>query len=377
MADTRTQNGTRNIIAGLVNRVILLFLPLFVRSVMVATLGSQYLGLSSLFTSILTVLNLSELGFGAALTYSMYKPVAENDMYRICTILGYYKKIYNLISIIVLVAGTAFLPFLPHFIGGEWPREINIYILYYIYLINVVLSYALFAHKRALLIAYQRYDMITNINTMLSIGLYIIQIILLFVTSNYYLYVCILPLSTIIDNLWVAFVTKKMFPNLECKTAISKEDKHAIKQHVKGLGIQKLCSTSRNSFDSIIISMNLGLAATAIYNNYYSIMLAVHMFLYQIPNAIRASVGNSIASENTSKNFKNYSLFNFIYMWISGWCAICLLCLFQPFMQLWMGETNMLSEKTVILYCIYFMEFSLSDMLCLYRDAAGLWWYGK
>ena len=301
---------------------------------MVVTLGNSYLGLSSLFTSILTVLNLSELGFGAALAYSMYKPVAENDKQRICTILGYYKKIYRIISIAVLSAGTVLLPFLPQFIGGEWPKEINIYVLYYIYLINVVLSYALFAHKRALLTVYQRYDIITNINTVLSIGMYTIQIVLLFVTSNYYLYVCILPLFTIIDNLWVAFVTKKAFPDLECKAAISQEDRNAIRKHVKGLGIQKLCSTSRNSFDSIIISMNLGLAATAVYNNYYSIMLAVHMFLYQIPNAVRASVGNSIASENRCKNFKNYSLFNFIYMWISGWCTICLLCLFQPFMQI-------------------------------------------
>lgn len=372
------KNGARNITAGFINRVILMLLPVLLRSTIVSALGSGYLGLSSLFLSILDVLNLSELGFGEALVYSMYKPIAENDEERICAILGFYKKIYHIISIVILVIGLFLMPFIPHLIRGEWPEDINIYLLYLIYLFNAILSYSLFAHKRSLLTAYQRNDIISNVSTILSLTSYSIQIIVLLITQNYYVYVCILPIFTIVNNLVVAVITKKKYPYLYAeKKAISILDKNAIKKHVKGLAIQKIGAATRNSFDNIIISMSLGLTATAIYGNYYSIMFAVHIFLYQIPNAIRASVGNSITSEGVSKNFRDFNLISFIYMWISGWCVVCLICLFQPFMQIWMGRNNLFPMDIVVLFCVYFIEFSFSDILWLYRDAAGLWWHGR
>lgn len=375
--ESRARNSTRNIVAGVINRIALLLLPFITRTLLINVLGSIYLGLSSLFTSILTVLNLSELGFGSALVYSMYKPIAEKDEKKICALLALYKKVYYLIGCILCILGLCLLPFIPYLIKKTWPSDINIYVLYMIFLFNTVISYFFFSYKKALLAAYQRSDLLSSINTIVSFFLYITQILLLIIFRNYYIYIIVVPAFTILENIWVDLITKKKYPNIVCWGKVSKADLGEIKNHIKGIALQKICSASRNSFDSIVISMYLGLTSIAIYGNYFYIISSIHSFLYQIPNAIRASVGNSVTSESLEKNYNDFKTFNFLYMWISGWCFSCLICLYQPFMDVWVGEKMMFPMRTVILFCIYFYELSMSDIIALYKDGAGLWWYGR
>lgn len=373
----RTKNGVRNIAAAVVNRLILTLMPFVVRTVIVKFLGSDYLGLNGLFTSVLVVLNLAELGFGSALVYSMYKPIAENDEDKICALLSLYKKIYIYIGIVILSVGSILTPFLPKLIKSDVPPDVNLYILYFIYLFNTAGSYFVFADRRALLIAHQRSDITSNINTIISVILYTTQIVVLIAFKNYYVYIIALPVFTILENIFVGFRSKKDYGHLICKGEISKDEKKKIGTHIKGLAIQNFCSASRNAFDSIVISMYFGLTSIAIYNNYYYIMNAVHAFLYQIPNSIRATVGNSIAGETINKNFRDFNVMTLIYQWGSGWCLCCLLCLYQPFMKLWMGEPLMASFSTIVLLCLYFFELCMSDIIVLYKDGAGLWWHGR
>lgn len=375
--ESRTKNGIRNIIASIINRILFIILPFITRTIFINILGKSYLGLNGLFTSILNILNLTELGFGSALVYSMYKPAAENDKEKLCALLKIYQKIYRIIGVTILVCGLVLMPFLPKLIKGTWPADINIYILFFIYLLNVSISYFAYAYKKALLTAYQRSDIITNVASVITTVTYLVQIILLLIWKNYYIYVCVLPLFTLADNLVTAHIVSKKFPDIVCRGEILREDKNVIKDHVKGIALQKICSHSRNSFDSIVISMYLGLESIAIYNNYYYIMNSVHAFMYLIPNAIRASVGNSVMSESLEKNYDDFNTMSMIYMWISAWSTTCLLCLYQPFMTLWMGKDMLLPMSTIILICFYFYELCMSDIISLYKDGAGLWWFGR
>jgi len=376
-SDTRTKNGIRNIGAAIVNSSILLLLPFITRTAIIRILGSNYLGLSSLFSSIFTVLNLADLGFGSALVFSMYKPVADNDKEKVSALLNMYRRIYYIIGIVIFIAGLTLMPFLHYLIKGPWPINVNIYLLYLIYLINTSISYFIFSYKQALFIAYQRSDILSNIKTIISLAIYTLQLVILITIRNYYVYVIVLPVFTIIENIITAVIANRLFPDLSCKGKITIPEKRIIRDHVKGIALQKICSVSRNSFDSIVISFYLGLTTVAIYGNYYYIMSSIHNILYLIPNSIRASVGNSIACESVEKNYRDFKVISFIYMWLSGWCCICLLCLYQPFMQLWMGNHYMFPPETMLLFCFYFYELSMSDIISLYKDGAGLWWYGR
>lgn len=373
----RTENAKRNILFGFINKIITLLLPFIIRMVLIKQLGSQYLGLGSLFSSILQVLNLTELGVSSAIIYSMYKPVAEDDMGTLCAILNFYRKVYYIIALIIFVLGMCFLPFLKYLINGEIPSDINIYLLYLIYLCSSICSYLFFAYKNALILAYQRTDVISNINTIVHIFTYTLQIVVIVSTKNYYLYAIILIIAVILQNISTQITSKALYPEIVCSGNLEKNIKNDIKEKAKGLLVNKLCQTSRNSFDSIFISAFLGLTDTAIYNNYYYIMNAVIALIGVIAPAIVAGVGNSIVTETQQKNYEDMKIINFIYMWIGGWCTVCLLCLYQPFSELIFGKNMLFPFGVVVLFCLYFYVLKMGDIRGVYSDAKGLWWENK
>ena len=333
----RTENSIRNIFWGVISKFVMLFFPFIIRTILIKSLGADYLGLNSLFTSILTVLNLAELGFSSAVVFNMYKPIAENDADTVCALMAYYRKVYHVIGVCVTVVGVALIPFLPHLISGSYPQSINITVLYLLFLANTSVSYFLFAYKNCILSAYQREDVISKITIVLKIVMYAMQMAALLLFHNYYWYVIAMIISTVATNIVTAYYSDKIYPQYQCRGEISEEKRKDIKKNIQGLMVGKVCMVSRNSFDSIFLSMFLGLQTVAIYGNYYYIMSAISGILTILMTSLSAGIGNSIATESMEKNYKDMNKFVFIYAWISGWCAVCLFCMFQTFMEIWMG----------------------------------------
>ena len=370
----RTKNSKRNLLTGIINKILTILLPFIVRTVVIYKLGSEYLGLNSLFTSILQVLSLSELGFSSAVVYSMYKPIAEQDDETICALLAFYRKVYKIVGIIILGVGVCLLPFLPNLIEGTYPAEVNLYVAYLVYLINTALSYLMFAYKSSILTAYQRVDVTNNVLTITTSARDILQIIVLFAFANYYIYVVLIPIFTLANNILNLIMVNRMYPQYKCKGKLSREMLQSIKKKVAGLMLHKVCSTSRNSFDSIFISAFIGLTATAIYANYYYILNALTGVFTVILTSVLAGAGNSVAIETREKNYNDMNKINFLYMWLAGWCTCCMLCLYQPFMKIWVGDELMLPFSSVILFCLYFYVLKMGDVRGLYADASGIWW---
>lgn len=370
----RTKNAVRNIIWGMIEKCTTLLLPFLTRTVLIKVLGSEYLGLNSLFTSILSVLSISELGIGTAIVFSMYRPIAEDDNDTLCALLNLYKKLYYVIGSIILVAGIIISPFLPYLIKGSYPADINIYILYFIYLANTVLSYFLFAYKAALFSAFQRNDLSSKRTSVITLISNILQIILLLVMRNYYTYVILIPLTTVMTNIANAILANRMFPNIVCKGQVSSELKSGIKKRIIGLLSFKIYNVVFTSVDTIVISSFLGLTPLAIYNNYYYVQNAIVGFLVIITASITAGIGNKMVTNSREDNYKDFKNFNFANGWLCSWCAVCLFCLYQHFMNWWMGEELMFPFDTMTLMVFYFLLPRISSMTYSYREAAGLWW---
>lgn len=373
----RTKNAKRNIISGMIYKFFSILMPFVIRTVIIYVLGMEFLGLDSLFSSILQVLNLSELGLSSAVTYCMYKPIAEENNKELCSFYNFYRKAYKMIGVFILLVGIVLLPFLPKLISGSIPENINIYALYIIYLSNTVISYLLFAYKNVLLNAYQRVDISNNIATVTKVLLYGIQLIVLLIFRNYYLFIMVLPICTIISNIITSIMVNSLFPDLKPEGKIDDIEKTNVIHQVAGVFVNKICVASRNSFDSIIISAFIGLSATALYNNYYYILNALVSIMAVLTSAITAGVGNSVALYSEEKNYKDFTKFNFIYIWIGGWFSVCLLCLYQPFMQLWVGKNSMLPMTSVILFSLYFFSLIIGDIRATYQVATGLWWENR
>lgn len=374
---SRTENAKANIISGIISKMVFMLLPFITRTCIIYYLGTMYLGLNSLFSSILQLLSLAELGFGEALVYSMYAPLAQNNHEKVRALLNLYRKIYRIIGGCILILGISFSPFLNYIIKGETPADVNIYILYYIYLFNTVLSYWLFAYKSSILAATQKMSITNKLDTFTQILLSITQTILIIVFKNYYLFVIVIPLFTIVRNIIINKITKKIYPMYFCEGILEKSELKEIKKRVTGMFIYKLCGSLRSSYNSIIISAFIGLTVLAKYENYFFIVSSLIGIMTLISSGIVASVGNSIASESIEKNYRDFIKFYFIYELLTSWCTICLLCLMQPFMKLWVGEELMLGNEIVLLFCIYFYILKTGDICYVYRQAAGIWWKDK
>ena len=213
MKINRTENAVRNILFGGILRVYQIVIPFVMRTVMIYCMGVQYLGLNSLFTSILQVLNLAELGVGSAMVYSMYKPIAEDDTDTICALMGLYRTYYQCIGLIIAVIGVGLTPFIPKLIKSDLPVGINIYALYLLNLSATVLSYWLFAYKNSLLQAHQRIDVTSKVTLITNTLQYVVQIFVLAVLKNYYIFVVVMLLTQAMTNIITSIVVTKMYTN--------------------------------------------------------------------------------------------------------------------------------------------------------------------
>ena len=369
----RTKNTLRNIIFGFGYRLLNIILPFISRTAILYILGEQYLGLSSLFTSILSFLSLADLGVGGAMVYSMYKPIAENDTKTIRALLNLYLKFYRIIGTVILVLGLCLIPFLKVLVHEELPGDVNIYVLYILYLINTCLSYWLFAYKNSILQAFQRTDIVSKVSLFTITVQYGLQLLILVVFKNYYLYVLVMLMTQALTNIITAIVADRMYPEYKPQGNVDKKQIKQINQRIKDLFTSKIGSVIYDSADTIVISSFLGLTVLAVYQNYFYILNAITGFITIIFSSCTAGIGNSLVVETKEKNFKDLKKFSFIICWIAGICTVCLLCLYQPFMELWVGKELMLSFYAVICFSIYFFIRQLNGLLNLYKDASGMW----
>ena len=374
---SRRYNAVRNIVWAVINKVMVIIMPFAARTAMIYYLGVEYTGLGSLFTSVLTVLSLAELGFSNAMVFSMYEPINKGDEEKVCALLSFYRLVYAAIGLAVLAVGLALMPFLPSLISGNLPGGIDIYVLYGIYLANTVAGYFLFAHKVSLLTAYQRGDVVSKVGLATNVGMYSLQIAVLVLTQNFYVYAALLPLSTIANNVACNVLSKRLFPGISCTGRLGRESIRDIAKRVSGVFLYKLSSTTRTSFDSIVISAFLGLAVLTQYQNYYMVVSSVSGMLAVVINAITASVGDGIASKSREENYSDFRVFVFLYMSVAAVCAACLACLIQPFMRVWVGEDLAVADSLSMLFVLYFYVQTMGDIVYLYRTAAGLWWQDR
>lgn len=369
----RTKRTVKSSVSGLIFQAINLIMPFLIRTIIIKKLGIEYGGLNTLFTSILQVLSLSELGFASAIAYAMYKPIAKGDSALICALLRFIKQVYRIIGCIVMVIGIALLPFLQYFVKGDCPPDVNLYILYAIYLFNTVISYWLFAYKSVLLSAHQRLDVENIIMTICKISMYALQIIMLFIVPNYYVYVIFLPLSTIAMNILRSLMVRKLYPDYVCKGVIGKVERKLIFKNIGALVGHRLSNTVVSAVMNIIISAYLGLTLLSRYGNYYLIISALISIISVFYSSLMAGIGNSIVVDSVDKNYGDFKNITFVNVWIVGWMSISVLCLFQPFMTIWMGESELLPFSTVILFALYFYLWKFKDIVPTYKDAAGMW----
>ena len=370
----RTKNAFRNTMWGAIYRLIALMGPFVIKTIIIKSISMEYSGLNTLFNNILTVLNLANLGFSSALVYTMYDAVAAEDNDAICAMINFFRKIYRIIGLVILGGGMAVMPFLPRLVGDECPPDANLYVMFALYLAATVMDYVLFGYVNAIFSAYQREDTRLKIMTVRYLVQYVLQIVILAVFRNYYAYLVTLPLMVIPNSIANYVAARKQYPDIVCRGTPPAEIKAGVYHRVKTLFGHKVGNTLMVNVDSILITAFLGLSLQSLYSNYYYIVTAVNGVVEILTAGILAGIGNKLI---TDPEEENHTLFlNLSYGWVAliGFCAACMLCLFQPFVGgIWIGQEGLLDQSFVIFMTLFFYSWMFRIMQLTYRDASGLW----
>lgn len=375
---SRTEYSILNIIAGVGGYIINTILGFICRMVFVKYLAADYLGVNGLFTNILSMLSLAELGIGGAIVYALYKPLAENNEKKIASLVKVYGTAYKIIGIIVGVVGMCLVPFLDLIITEQPNISESIYILYLLNLFNTVITY-LYSYRSSLLIAAQQNYIVVGINYFITILQSIFQMIVLAVTHNYMIYIFIQTIGTIIYNLSVSHVAVMKFPCIADKNIdpLPQNEKKALFKDIRDLTFYKVSGLLVNSTDNILITFFQGLATTGIASNYTLLVNTINSLLGQVFNSLTASIGNHNATESEDRKFKMFNFMNLMNFWIFGWAALGIIFCSSDVVRLCFGEEYVLSLKIPLVMALNFYTVGMMNAVWTYKHTLGLFKYGR
>lgn len=374
---SRTQSSIQNIVYSLIGQSASLIISFILRIIFVRELNKSYLGVDSLFTSLVTVLSLAELGIGSAINYSLYKPLAEKNIRQISLLMKLYKRAYIIIGVVVFIIGCAMTPFIGY-ISNTNGKVPNLKLFFMLFVINSSISY-FYSYKKSLIIADQ-YRYITVVYNYTSfIIMSIVQGIVLICFKNYSLYLIVMITATFVQNVLVSKKADKMYPYLKqpIEGTVSKSTRNLIIKNSYAMSLHKLGGVVVNSTDSIIISRFLGIKEVGKYSNYLLVTNALNVVFGQIFTAVVASVGNLGATGDRKHTIRVFNLVLFLGFWLVSFCACCLFIMFNPFISLWVGKDYVLSKFVVAAIVLNFYIYQIRRPVLTFRDAMGIYWFDR
>ena len=378
MQESRKIKTIRNLIYAWLSQGFTITMNIIVRIIFVHILSKEYLGITGLFSNIITILSVAELGVGSAIVYGLYEPLAKNDQKHIKALMQFYQKIYTGIGIFILIAGFALTPYISWFIK-ELPDIPHLQFIYLLFICNTAASY-FFSYKGTLISADQKEYMLKKIRIKVLFSMYIAQIIILLITKNYIAFLLVQVISTIIINFGYSLAADHMYPFLKDKYKIRLDPPQLqqIVKNTKALFCHKIGSVAVFSTDNLILSKYTGLDNVADYSNYILIQETLNGILTQLFSAMSASIGNLIAIEDKQTSLNTFWKIMFLDSWLYGNCTICFLCLAQDFIRLCFGENYLVSTNILIIIIINFYLTGIRKCVITFKDAYGLFsqnWY--
>lgn len=370
----RTEKSKKNMIIALIGQVFVLLVSFITRSIFVRTLAAEYLGISGLFTNIVNVLSLAELGIGVAITYSLYKPIADNDQNSINAIMIYYKKVYQMIGFFILTTGFILSPFLDYFIkDNNTIPYLQAYFL--LYVINTVITY-FYTHKQSLIIAHQN-NYIVSINRYTFVIIRnLTQIIMLISFKSFFAYLISQMIFTLMENIRISNIADKLYPHLNQKGNMNLDisTSQEIKKNTLAMVLHKVGSVVVNGTDNIIISKFVGLLSVGLYSNYWLIISSIHAVYNQGFLSLTASIGNLGVTESKEKSLDVFKKVYFVNYWIYSFSTVSLLILINPFISIWLSNEYLLPRSTIILLVVNFYLTGMRTGVNIFKNSFGLFW---
>ena len=372
MVKSRTGNSLRNMIASMRSNIITVLLGIIARRYFVLILGDEYQGLNGLYSNVISMLGVVELGMGNAIIYNLYKPIHENDSETINSLMDFYRKSYHIIGRAVAVIGVMIIPILPLFVK-EVTIDINTTVVYLFFLADAVFSYFL-SYKRSLLYARQENYIVQIVHILCLTAMKVVQTLILYITRNYYLYLVVMVVLRVVENALITLYVDRHYSDLSGKGAVplKKEIKDDIFLKTKGLFLHQIGAFMINGTDNMIISRFLGLVTAGLYSNYALIIDSIKNLTKQVIDATTPSVGNLLVTETKEKQYDVFRKMRFIDFWLAAFCGICLYVMMEPWVIIWIGKERLLPDFVMLVLAFNFFQKTMRNTYGAFKTAAGI-----
>ena len=369
--DSRTKNSARNLTMSFIQKVVHILLTFFGRQIFLQILSVEYLGINGLFSNILMMLSLADMGLVTAMSFSFYKPLAEKDEDKLAALIRFYRMIYNVIAAFVGVAGLALTPFLRHVINLE--NDIPYIEVYYLIAVaNTVISY-LFVYKATIITADQKHSTVSRITVLTSILRTVLQIVLLYFTRSFMAYCLMSIVGTLINNVVITRKASSMYPFIKRKVKLDPADRKSIFSNIRSMFIYKAAHVLYNGTDNIFISAIIGTAVVGKYENYSLAVTNLSAIALMVFSSLTPSIGNLIAKESPQKRMSVFRTMQTASYWIAGFFVFCLFFLLDDFVVLWLGRAFIFDMTTKIAILLSFYLSLLLYPVVAFREATGIY----
>lgn len=339
--------------AGIIYQLVQILGNFVYRTVFLLVLSKEYLGINGLFSNVLQLFSLAELGIGSAILFSMHGAFARQETKKIGQLLRFYKNVYLIIGLAVLAIGVLFYPFLDTIVNvSEVPSDVSLFQVYFLFVANSVASY-LFIYKQSLLSADQREHLVQLFLSLVTVVTYIARIVVLLITRDYVLVLGAGVVVTVLLNwlfsLWITAKYKSVFQE---KSRLSKEEKKQIYKNTAGQMCHKIGAVIVTSTDNIVISKFVSLIAVGLYSNYYTIVGSITRTAISVANGFLPSLVNYTETKSKTDTYQMLKKILFANMWAASFTTVCLFALLNPFITVWLGEDFLMSYAVVAIVCL-------------------------
>ena len=369
----RTRRSITNVFVTLSTNAIILVTAFIVQKVLIIRLGSEYNGINGLFTSVISMMSLTDLGIGSAIIYHLYRPAANSDYNVICSLLRFYRNSYIFISMVVLIIGCVIMAFIPK-ITGDVVINDNLYLVFLLFLLDCLVSYFL-SYKKSLLYAYQLNYVLDGIHFVYYMLQNAAQIFVLLYWQSYILFLLLKTICKIIENITISRYIKRhySFTNNKKISPLSKDIKNDIFIKIKALLFHRLGRLFVTGSDSLVITGVLGILQMSLYTNYHLIIGGITALLNKVFETLTSSVGNFLLDSGKSERYDIYRKIDFLNFWFFGCISVILFSVMQPFITLWVGEEYLFSKTTLFFLVINFYQEGMRASILTFKDAAGIY----
>ena len=380
--NSRTLNSVLNFTSSIGGQLLNIFVQFAVRTVFIHTLGKSYLGIGGLFSNILSMLSLVEFGVGSAILFKLYEPLSKHDEKRINILMHFYKKVYFYIGLVISGIGICLIPFL-RFLIKDYDRmaglNINVTVIFLMYLFKTVSSYLFLAYKSSIIKADQKEYLVNLVTYLVTILAAVVQIIMLLIYPKFELYVTIAILQVVFQNLTCAYLANKMYPFIKVKSSekLARSEVIDITKDCSALFLYKLNGVVLKATDNIILSAVCGLEMVALYSNYYVFYTSINTLFSKVFNSISHSLGNLHTTHNIKHEYEIYEVINLLAAILGGTAGVGIFVVSNTAINAWIGEEWLIAQPFSMLMGIEVIGLALRQPMNKYRATMGLFQQAK